>query len=246
MNDMSTSPAGTGISDEIAVEIAGLGLVGASSKVRTLRKVTELAPRAVAGCAGATTVHWEGTDPPEPVISVGTHPALAQLVDLQTALGTGPIFDAVAAGAPVACDDTLSEVRWPVLVPAMLRRGVRCFSTTVYRKGEVQVTLTLYGVLPGALDPGQPAIATLLLGQGGAAMSNARQYDLAHRTAVQLQESVATRAVVDQAKGILMHALGYDAEQAFEELLRLSQTRHVKLTALARHIVSAGGARELS
>jgi hypothetical protein len=227
------------ITDELAIEIARLGLVRESSDVSTLRRVTELAARSVNGCAGATSVRWrwDRSDPPEPVISAGSHPALAELVDLQISRGEGPIFDVVTTHAPLSCEDTLAETRWPHYTPAMLRRGVRCFTTTLHETDEVLMTLTLYGVLPRSLDPRQLAVAALLIAQGGAAVSNTRQYDDAHRTAVQLQAAVETRAVVDQAKGILMHALGYDADRAFAELRRISQTRHVKLTALAQRIV---------
>ncbi|MFD0852120.1 ANTAR domain-containing response regulator, partial [Actinomadura adrarensis] len=85
------------------------------------------------------------------------------------------------------------------------------------------------------------ALASLLVAQSSNAVSNSLQYDSVQRTAVQLQEAVEARAVVDQAKGILMHALGCDAEEAFAEMRRISQTRHVKLTALAQRIVGDQG-----
>jgi hypothetical protein len=232
------------ISDELAIEIARLGLVRESSDVGTLRRVTELAARSVNGCAGATSVRWDRSDPPAPVISAGSHPVLAALVDLEISRGEGPIFDVLTTHAPLSCEDTLAETRWPHYTPAMLRRGVRCFATTLHETDEVLMTLTLYGVLPRSLDPRQLAVAALLIAQGGAAVSNTRQYDDAYRTAVQLQAAVKTRAVVDQAKGILMHALGYDADRAFTELRRISQTRHVKLTALAQRIVDGSKIQE--
>ncbi|WP_312881368.1 ANTAR domain-containing response regulator [Actinomadura alba] len=235
------------ITNELAVEIARLGVVRDSSEVGTLRRVTDLAERAVVGCAGATTVRWTlpspgaATTAVKPRLSAASHPDLAELIDVQLALGEGPIFDAVSVRAPLSCEDTLSETRWPVHTAAMLRRGVRCFTTTVYETADMLVTLTLYGVMPSALDPGQQAMAALLVAQGGAAVSNTREYDDAHRTAVQLRQAVAARAVVDQAKGILMHALGCDAETAFAELRRISQTRHMKLTAIAQRIVARNG-----
>ena len=62
-------------------------------------------------------------------------------------------------------------------------------------------------------------------------------------TATQLKDSVAARAVTDQAKGILMHVLGCDADEALRHLRRESQRRHVKVTEVAAQIVatSAGG-----
>jgi ANTAR domain-containing protein len=236
------------ITDELAVEIARLGIVRDASEVGTLRRVTELATRVVSGCAGATTERWalaatseQRPAIPEPQLAAASHPDLAELIDVQLGRGEGPIFDAVTARTPLSCEDTLAETRWPIDTAAMLRRGVRCFTTTVHENADMLVTLTLYGVIPGALDPRQLAVAALLVAQGGAAVSNTQDYDDAYRTAVQLREAVANRAVIDQAKGILMHALGCDAETAFAELRRISQTRHVKLAAIAQRIVAGTG-----
>ncbi|XVQ10313.1 ANTAR domain-containing protein [Spirillospora sp. CA-255316] len=232
------------LTDQLAMEIARLGVVGVSSDIGTLRRVTELAPQAVPGCAGATSIRWalpDGDDRPEPLASAASHPDLAEIVDRQLARRHGPVFDVVQNRIPVSSADILAETRWPEAMTDMLCRGVRTFSTTPHLNEPVLVTLTLYGVSPRSLATGQHALASLLVAQSSAAMSNVIQYGSVHRTAVQLQEAVEARAVVDQAKGILMHALGCDADQAFAEMRRISQTRHVKLTALAQRIVGDQG-----
>ncbi|TMR38493.1 ANTAR domain-containing protein [Actinomadura geliboluensis] len=262
----------TVLTDQLALEIARLGMVGESSDVGTLHRVTELAARAVPGCAGAASVRWalppaaggatawpaaedaaaadaeiavDAGAPedarPEPLAAAASHPDLAEVTDRQLSRGHGPIFDVVRGRRVLTSDDILAETRWPESMSDMLRRGVRCFSTTPHVNPPVLVTLTLYGVLPKALGHGRHALAALLLAQGTAAVSNSQQYDDVHRTAVQLQQAVEARAVVDQAKGILMHALGCDADEAFAEMRRISQTRHVKLTALAQRIVGHQG-----
>ncbi|MFD0691793.1 ANTAR domain-containing response regulator [Actinomadura fibrosa] len=273
------TPTETVLTDQLALEIARLGVVGESSDVGTLHRITELASRAVPGCAGAASVRWAlpktpGVDPgtvpglppdsardslpaameadmiadidadaerPEPLAAAASHPDLAEVTDRQLSRGSGPIFDVVLDRRPLGSEDILAETRWPDAMADMLRRGVRCFTTTPHLNPPVLVTLTLYGVTPKALGPGQHGLASLLLAQGSAAVSNSQQYDDVHRTAVQLQEAVEARAIVDQAKGILMHALGCDADEAFAEMRRISQTRHVKLTALAQRIVGDQG-----
>ncbi|MBW8485812.1 ANTAR domain-containing protein [Actinomadura sp. PM05-2] len=219
-------------------------MVGESSDIGTLHRVTELATRAVPGAAGASSVRWslgDGGERPEPLASAASHPDLAEAVDRQLARGTGPIFEVVQERRALSSDDILAEARWPEAMADLLRRGVRSFATTPHLNEPVLVTLTLYGVTPRALLPGQQALAALLVAQGTAAVSNSLQYGQVHRTAVQLQEAVESRAIVDQAKGILMHSLGCDADQAFAEMRRISQTRHVKLTALAQRIVGDQG-----
>ncbi|GAA1784739.1 ANTAR domain-containing response regulator [Actinomadura chokoriensis] len=275
------TPTETVLTDQLALEIARLGMVGESSDVGTLHRVTELAARAVPGCAGAASVRWAlprsigtaagagaewalpGTVPPlddgpaaaettvdsgaveeprpEPLATAASHPDLAEVTDRQLSRGHGPVFDVVRGRRVLTSDDILAETRWPESMSDMLRRGVRCFTTTPHLNPPVLVTLTLYGVTPKALGHGRHALASLLIAQGTAAVSNSQQYDDVHRTAVQLQEAVEARAIVDQAKGILMHALGCDADEAFAEMRRISQTRHVKLTALAQRIVGHQG-----
>jgi hypothetical protein len=238
-------PTESVLTDQLALEIARLGIVGESSDIGTLRRVTELAPQAIPGCAGATSIRWLPVDGraehPEPLAFSASHPDLAEIVDRQLVRRHGPVFDVVRTREPVSSDDILAEARWPEAMNDMLRRGVRTFSTTPHVKEPVLVTLTLYGVSPRALARGQHALASLLVAQSSNAVSNTLQFDSVQRTAVQLQEAVEARAVVDQAKGILMHALGCDAEEAFAELRRISQTRHVKLTALAQRIVGDQG-----
>ncbi|WP_345436949.1 GAF and ANTAR domain-containing protein [Actinoallomurus vinaceus] len=232
---------GPHISSELAVEIARLGLIHEASETAALRRVTELTVRTVWGCAGATGIRWTAGDDPEPLDQAGTHPDLSYLSEIQCTRRDGPIFDVARSEAPVFCGDTLVETRWPGFTAIALQRGVRCFATTVHRTGPILMTLTMYGVVPGALDRRELGLGALLAAQGGAAVSNTRHYEDAHREAVQLRQAVEARAVVDQAKGVLMHAMGCDADTAFNELKRISQNRHVKLTALARRIVEGSG-----
>lgn len=235
---MTANQPGPVISESLALEIAQLGLVGGPSEIATLRSVTDLAVRTIPGCVGASAVRWSRVPDLEPLFWVSTHPSLADLVDQQITDRSGPILDVVTSRVPRQCHDTIIEARWPQLMPRMLQAGIRSFTTTLHEHGSLALTLTAYGVIPGALDGNESALAALLLGQGTAAVTNARQYDQVHRTALQLQEAVESRAVVDQAKGILMHALGCSADEAFQELKRISQTSHTKVTTIAKRIVS--------
>lgn len=235
MNPVGFEPQ---ISSDLAAQVARLGLVQEASATVALRRVAELATQTVRGCAGATAVRWSAGGTPEPLDQAGTHPDLAYLSEIQCARRAGPVFEAAHDETAVFCADTLAETRWPDYTPLALQRGVRCFADTVRRTGPVIVTLTMYGVVPGALDQRELGLGALLAAQGGAAVSNTRLYEDAHRTATQLRQAVEARSIVDQAKGVLMHAMGCDAETAFNELKRISQTRHVKLTAIAQRIVS--------
>ncbi|MFI5063444.1 MAG: ANTAR domain-containing protein [Streptosporangiales bacterium] len=62
----------------------------------------------------------------------------------------------------------------------------------------------------------RPRAAELLVAFGGAAAGNASAYDEVRRTVLLWRDAMSSRALVDQAKGILVHALGCTADQALD------------------------------
>jgi AmiR/NasT family two-component response regulator len=95
-------------------------------------------------------------------------------------------------------------------------------------------------------DPDSYSLAALLARQGQAVVANLSKYDTAQRTAAQLSESVESRAIVDQAKGMIMQTLGCDEDTAFRRLLAASQRSHVRLVDLATRVVETRGRLPLS
>lgn len=62
------------------------------------------------------------------------------------------------------------------------------------------------------------------------------------RMAGDMERALASRATIDQAKGIVMAARRCTADEAFAHLVDLASTQHLKLRDLAARIV-AGAAR---
>jgi hypothetical protein len=208
-------------------------------EARSLYKLAELAVRQVPGCAAAHAAIWRDGE----LASVAaTHPDTARLSELQIRSGRGPLLDAAREGVPVVCADTLTETRWPEWAQAALSYGVRSAVDLVRDAPPVTVVLALFGVRPRAVDADAVPMAEMLAQLGGTVLTTTFAYGAAQRTATQLQDSVAARAVTDQAKGILMQALGCDADQALAYLRRESQRRHLKVTEVAAQVI-AGGSR---
>jgi hypothetical protein len=218
-----------------AAELLSLG----SGEARSLNKLAGLAVRQVSGCAAAHASVWRNG---ELIGLAATHPDAADLADLEIRDGSGPLTTA-AGGEPVSTPDTLAEARWPDWADAALFRGVRSCVHLVSEFPPVTLVLALFGVRPGALRADSVPMADMLAQLGGAIFASSLAYDEAQRTATQLKESVEARAVTDQAKGILMHALGCDAEEALAYLRRESQRRHVKVTEVAAWVIETHGGR---
>jgi len=213
-----------------ATELASL----ANGEAKSLSKLAELAVRQVPGCAAAHVTIWRDG---ELAAAAASHPDPAELIDLEARTGPGPLAAAVHDGRPVSCRDAIDEERWPWWAAEALRRGLRSSIHLVRQSASTTLVLGLFGVRPGALDADGVPMAEMLARFGSTVFANSFAYGQAQRTATQLKDSVAARAVTDQAKGILMHALGCDAE-ALRYLRRESQRRHVKVTEVAAEIVA--------
>ena len=196
------------------------------------------AARQVPGCSGAAAVLWRAG---EPAAVAASHPSLPELIDVQVRSGSGPLLDALGAGQPAACPDTLEELRWPEYAAAALREGVRCSLSLAHRTGAEAVCLSVFGARRRTLGPDSVAVAERLLAFGGAAVGVASEYGEARRTARQLRDAAESRAVVDQAKGVLMHALGCTAAEALQRMRQVSQTRNMKVTDVAARIIESRG-----
>ncbi len=187
------------------------------------------------GCAAASVTVWRGG---ELASQASSHPDPARLVAVQVASNRGPLIDAMADGGAVSCPDTLTETRWPEFTAAALQLGVRT-AVTLSNRGAVVIVLTLLGVRPRAIEADQLPLAELLVAYGGALVGAVSEYDDSRRVATQLRDAADARAIVDQAKGILMHALGCTADEALERMREVSQRSNLRATEVARRVIDA-------
>ncbi len=244
-------------SSDLADRAAALLSLAAATEERSLSQLTALAASQVAGFAAANVTVWRNG---ELTSQAASHPELSRLVAVQVAAGRGPLLDVVAGedpatagaggmngsgaarGTVVSCTDTLTETRWPEFSAAALRMGVRSSVSLSYR-GQAVVTLTLAGLRPRALDSDQVQLAELLVAYGGAIVGAVADYGDSRRVADQLQDAADSRAIVDQAKGILMHALGCSADEALERMREVSQRSNIRATEVARRVIDAHSGR---
>jgi len=228
------------LSRDLASQTADLMTLANTSEPRALDRLVTLAALQVPACSGADAALWHDG---ELIVAAATHPDLAWVTDSQRAAGRGPVLAAVTGSGPVHCPDTLTEERWPEYAAAALRLGVRCSVTLAHRAGPMAVTLALSGARPRAIDPNQLPLAELLVALGGAMLGNASEYGNSRRTALQLIDAAESRELVDQAKGVLMHALGCSAAEALTRMRHISQQRNLKVTEVAARIIESNGDR---
>ena len=83
---------------------------------------------------------------------------------------------------------------------------------------------------------------------GPAAVSvyNGQLLDRAQERTKQLQNALGTRAVIDQAIGIIRARIGVGPEVTFDRLVRMSQTDNVKLHIVAERLVDEAVRRAMA
>jgi hypothetical protein len=226
------------LSMDLAAQTADLLTIAGASEPRALDRLVTLAVLQVPACSGAEAALWRDG---ELAVTAASHPDLAWVTEAQRAAGRGPVLAAMTGDGPVHCPDTLTEERWPEYAAAALRLGVRCSVTLAYGDADLAVTLALSGARPRAIDPDQMPLAELLIALGGAMLGNASEYDDSRRTALQLLDAAQSRELVDQAKGMLMHALGCSATEALQRMRQVSQQQNLKVTDIAARIIASSG-----
>jgi GAF domain-containing protein len=161
---------------------------------------------------------------------------------LQYDFGEGPCLETLATGKPQYIADTASEARWPSFCPAAYEQGMRsCLGLPLSGPSGLMGCYNLYSMWPDAFA--EPDRGQLEMFAANAAGAIAVAVKLADQTQMSddLHGALASRAVIDQATGIIMALQRCAAAEAFDILRRASQNRNVKVRELAVEIVSTVG-----
>jgi GAF domain-containing protein len=164
----------------------------------------------------------------------------SQVDEIQYGHDEGPCLRSLATGEVVVVDDLANEDRWGGYRMPALGHGVRSsLSLPLHTDGEVIGALNIYATTPRAFGPGEQLVARRFADEASRALALAVR--LAERTemSAHLQAALASRAVIDQAVGIIMGQNRCTVDEAFEVLRAISQNRNVKLRDIAADMVTA-------
>ena len=106
----------------------------------------------------------------------------------------------------------MTEDRWPAVCAAMTAEGLRsCLILPLRTDREPGGAIAIYGTEPRSFVGAGHDVALLFAAQGGVALRNAALYGNCRRMVENLQVALESRAVIEQAKGILVAEYGYPA-----------------------------------
>ncbi|WP_432523383.1 ANTAR domain-containing protein [Kineococcus sp. SYSU DK006] len=214
-------------------------VVGETPLHQVLTRVAELAKACVPGADDVSVTLLEG----EKARSAAFTGALAASLDeRQYEAGFGPCVHAATGGQVVRVDDTGHEDVYPDFAAIAARQGVRStISVGMPMPQRLLGGINVYRFDEGALDEEAVQLLQVFAGYAAIAVANHALYDSAVALSGNLQIAMQSRAVIEQAKGVLVASLRCTPDEAFAHLARQSQHSNRKLRDIAAEIVERAG-----
>jgi GAF domain-containing protein len=175
-----------------------------------------------------------------PLTVASSDPVAAHLDEVQYGHDQGPCLQAMRTGQTVLVGDMAAEHRWGTYPAHALTYGVHSsLSLPLTVNGDSRGALNLYATAVGAFGDAEQQGAGRFAGQASAGLTVIARQTQQVQLTEQLRDALATRAVIDQALGILMANNRCDHDTAFAILRTSSQHQNRKLRDIATEIVKA-------
>ena len=164
--------------------------------------------------------------------------------EMQYERGYGPCLDAGRAGELFVVVDMATEERWPDYARHAAERGVgSSLSVPLPFQGATIGALNNYSMQAHAFGEADIALGEEVAAFVAIAVGNAEAAARATNDVANMRQAMASRAVIEQAKGILMERYKVTSEQAFTLLTHASQSSNVKLRDIAEELTTTGALR---
>lgn len=231
------------MSSEVQTELAGLqkALLDTDGVEQFLHELAVLAAGTI-GTAGETiscgmALRQRG----RPATGTAWTDPLASAADrAQCQSGDGPAVEVLRQARPAGVGDTATDGRWPRFSRQALSLGIRsCYAVPLVTDGDPVAALVLYARQPEAFGAEETSRADRFARNASGALTLALRLASRADENDQLRTSIVSRAVIDQALGVIMATERCSQEKALTVLRSVSQNTNVKLRDLAVTIVTS-------
>ena len=247
MTDQQTASPAQALPSPAALEALNTDIGGVLESMEQvsdyLERVVHAVRRHVSGCDEVgVTILSAG----RPHTAAYTTVQTLEIDAVQYALDDGPCLDAARRRRENRVDDlVVDDGRWPEFAKECRDDGMRSLLALPLISGDECVgAINLYGWAPNAFDAFDASLVRVAASRCADAVVAVSTLDGVQRLAGQLEQAMASRAVIEQAKGVIMAMRGVPEHEAFEVLRKSSQDRNVKVRELAHQIVTGVITRE--
>lgn len=219
--------------------VAGI-VAGARPVSEILRDVAEFALQAIPAADGAGVTLIQPFDHrPRVQTWAVTDPFVEEIDTVQYEdLDEGPCITCMQSLRPAVSGSLGSDRRWPRFGGRVARMGVHSVLALPLLVGEKVIgAINSYAYARDAFTAHAVELGSQFAGPAAVSVYNAQLLAGARNRMQQLQRALTSRAVIDQAIGIVRSRTGCGADEAFTRLTRISQAENVKLHDVAARIV---------
>jgi GAF domain-containing protein len=221
--------------DTDAVDVTGL-LLDTETLEGFLQSMAQAAIQRVPGTAGCG-ITLERAGRPLTVASVGS--GALELDEAQYGQDDGPCLQALRTGHEVSVPDLADEKRWWPYPAFAVAQGVRSsLSLPIAAHTHTAGALNLYAAGPHAFAETDLGALRALADRATGGIALAQRIADAQEIAADLNTALRSRAVIDQAIGVIMGQQRCGREEAFGLLRAASQDRNIKLRDLCADMIS--------
>ena len=219
--------------------VAGL-VAGARTVNDLLSHVAEFAAHAIPGVDGVS-VAVRQPHHTELVIQIcsATADFVREIDRVQyEQLHEGPCITSMRSGRVAVSGSLGSDDRWPHFGGRVARMAVHsALSLPLTIDGEVIGAINAYAHARDAFGDHAAELGSRFAAPAAVSVRNAQLLAEARERTEALQRALQSRAVIDQAIGIIRSRSGGSAEEAFDRLKQFSQVENVKLAVVAERLV---------
>lgn len=235
-SDGSPSSAQPMMQPQDAFAELGRLVVGSQPLGQVLARVAQLAKACVPGAEEVSVTLIEGDSGARSAAFTGG--LAAHLDERQYDSGFGPCLDAAEAAQTIRIDDTSHDRAYPDFAAIAARQGVRSVvSVGMPMPQRILGGLNVYRFDAPLLDDDAVQLLQVFAGYAAIAVANHSLYASSMALSGHLQIALQSRAVIEQAKGVLVATLHCSPEEAFEHLSKQSQNTNRKLRDLCVELV---------
>ncbi|OBF60869.1 histidine kinase [Mycobacterium sp. 852002-53434_SCH5985345] len=215
-------------------------VAGAQGVMDLLRDVAEFAAQAIPGVDGAgVALIDQRLGIPSAQTWAATQLLVQEIDTIQyEELNEGPCITCMQSRRPTVSGSLGSDSRWPHFGGRVARMRIHSALALPLVVGDELIgSINAYATRRDAFAEHAVRLGAQFAKPAAVSVYNAQLLASAQERSTRLQRALNSRAVIDQAIGIIRSRSGANAEEAFQRLSRISQVENIKLHAVAERLV---------
>ena len=219
--------------------VAGL-VADARGVIELLAEVAEFAAQAIPGVEGAGVALIDAREGGGTIRTAAATADFVHEIDLvqYNELHEGPCITSMQTRRPTLSGSLGSDGRWPRFGGRVARMGVHSAMSLPLMVGDDVIgAINSYAHDRDSFGERAVRLGSQFAGPAAVSIYNAQLLAGAQERTEQIQRALDSRAVIDQAIGIIRSRSGVGAQVAFDRLIRMSQAENLKLHVVAEQLV---------